>query len=49
MAGYDGIQGLSSDQRVNNADTYALYANGEFIGVIGAASILTRLAIYMGC
>lgn len=36
-AGYDGIQGLSVNQRVNNADTYALYANGELLESLPAA------------
>lgn len=50
--GYAAIQGLSSSQSLNNADSYALFANGMFhrpSHVLCKQTLISSTAIQVGC
>lgn len=50
--GYSAIQGLSSSQSLNNADSYALFANGMFPLFSGSfcdQTLMPATAIQVGC
>lgn len=46
--GYQAATSLSTRQALNNADSFALYANGMFLP-LGFRFVLTELDVFLGC